>query len=365
MVLHRPHRPAFTLIELLVVIAIIALLMALLVPAVQKVREAANKMRCGSNLRQIAIACHDYHADQGRLPPGFINANTANGLFTQTSCGVGMLTFILPYMEQDAVYKRFEFRDGGSPDAPAIATGAWWFNFPTTNILNNRLAAAYKFQMFTCPSDDLVDATITQITYIAEEMTHFSRLNFPWFNGYFSPTPNLGRTNYLGVAGSSGEGTHPVLGYFEGIFGNRSKLTLGQLSVQDGSSNTLMIGECMGGSPIGPRDRTLSWVGMGCMGVYWGLIKGNEAPPPTPIDGSSGGPVLSWRRFGARHPHGVQFAFGDGHIATIRHGGTILAPRFIPANMLTGGGPNADWAALQQLGGRKDGLVNSTQSILD
>ncbi len=360
----RPVRAAFTLIELLVVIAIISVLMALLVPAVQKVREAANKMRCGSNLRQIAIACHDYHADQGRLPPGFINGPNPNGLFTNNACGVSMLAFILPFMEQDKVFRLFQFVDGGSPDAPLMAN-AHWFNFPIANRVNNRLAGAYRFEMYTCPSDDLRDSTITQITYYGEEMTHFSNLNFPWFNGYFSPTHNLGRTNYLGVAGSSGEGTNRVLSQFVGVFGNRSKLTLGQLTVQDGTSNTLMIGECLGGSPIGPRDRTLSWVGMGCMGVYWGLIKGNEAPPPTPIDGSTGGPVLSWRRFGSRHPNAVQFAFADGSIRTLRHGATIQAPRFIPANMGSGGGPNPDWAALQQLGGRKDGLTNSVAGIAD
>src|SRR5687767_15937904 len=94
-------RRAFTLIELLVVIAIIAILMALLLPAIQKVREAANKMRCGNNLKQLGLAVHAYHADNGRLPPGGVLRNndwgdTANYAQNQGS----WLLRVLPYMEE-------------------------------------------------------------------------------------------------------------------------------------------------------------------------------------------------------------------------------------------------------------------------
>src|ERR1051326_2396024 len=100
------HGRAFTLIELLVVIAIIAILMALLLPAVQKVREAANKMRCGNNLKQLGIGLHTYHNDNSRLPGG---GNLRNGdQITFLQDQGSWLVHVLPYVEQQQIYRKLE-----------------------------------------------------------------------------------------------------------------------------------------------------------------------------------------------------------------------------------------------------------------
>ncbi|HMP18492.1 MAG TPA: DUF1559 domain-containing protein, partial [Gemmatales bacterium] len=151
---NHDYRQAFTLIELLVVIAIIALLMALLLPAIQKVREAANKMLCASNLRQIAIASHNYHNDYNKLPPGFLGPDRAGS--TVPPAGVGVLVYLLPYLELDNIFKQLVDGTGGSAStipinlkiSPYNTVDARWY---LANI--NWTLSQAKIKAFVCPSD--------------------------------------------------------------------------------------------------------------------------------------------------------------------------------------------------------------------
>src|SRR5438067_9733632 len=140
----RARWQAFTLIELLVVIAIIAILIGLLLPAVQKVREAAARLECQNNLKQIGLACHSYHDANGGLPPGYL----ATAAYPDTYPGWGWATFLLPYLEQDNLYKQLNLSAGVATE-PAIRT---------------------VVKLYLCPSDSVppspfpvVNATLTPL----------------------------------------------------------------------------------------------------------------------------------------------------------------------------------------------------------
>src|SRR5262245_39235333 len=109
----RARRRAFTLIELLVVIAIIAVLIGLLLPAVQKVREAASRAQCSNHLKQIALGCHTYHDAYGTLPPGRLDHRG----------GVTWAVLLLPFIEQDTFYKQWDITHLYYDQGPNVAAG--------------------------------------------------------------------------------------------------------------------------------------------------------------------------------------------------------------------------------------------------
>jgi|SRR5579875_918955 prepilin-type N-terminal cleavage/methylation domain-containing protein len=282
------HRRGFTLIELLVVIAIIAVLIGLLLPAVQKVREAASRIECSNNLKQLVLAVQNYHSAMNVLPPG-LYAQDPGYVFTDNAPHVGCLTLLLPYLDQSNIYNTLDPAPG--PSLLKTMPNGWWNN--STYFA----AAQLQIKTFLCPSDP------HPATEIGTSGTLYCDASDIIFTGYFIPNPIgalLGRTNYEPCAGAVGTGSNPFWGLYEGVFTNHSRVSITQIS--DGSSNTIFFGETLGGSgPPGPRDYAMSWMGAGCMATAWGLPR-----PP------------QWYTYGSLHTGGVvQFAFGDGSVRPI------------------------------------------------
>jgi prepilin-type N-terminal cleavage/methylation domain-containing protein/prepilin-type processing-associated H-X9-DG protein len=262
---------AFTLVELLVVITIIGILIALLLPAVQAAREAARRMQCGNNFRQVGVALHNYHAAKGCFPPG--NFETKKDPYKNAPGAFSWSVYLLPYVEQQAVYDLYTF-------GPYQPTYYW-------SPANNATASSTRILAYTCPSDP-VQGTLL---------------------------PGEGAvTDMCGVSDSVNQ-CYPT-DYFlrlfpaevDGIFGSNECCTIAD--VLDGTSNTLIVGEVTGGaypdgSPVGffwPYANVLDTLD-GINGPF--TMPGSGKWPAWPYDFYSSG-FASW------HPGGCNFALADG-----------------------------------------------------
>lgn len=332
-------RSAFTLIELLVVIAIIAILIGLLLPAVQKVREAAARATCQNNMKQLGLAAHNYESSFGYLPPGWmgprVNESTSTSVITTGNSLVGVLAFLLPQLEQNNIYNAippvmFDMNTTAAPN--------WWTDTATFT------AGTAKVKTFLCPSDNPETATSGIGIF-----THFFNIPIsPYPLGVYYVAPNfpvastagqLGRTNYAGVAGGAGKGTHPVGSTLEGVFTNRSKTVLN--SITDGTSNTMIFGEMTGGEVSAAKEYSGAWIGWGAMPTVGGMSNGKQA----------------WFQFASKHTGVVNFTFGDGSVKSLRKGSSDY-------QSLTGT-PPSDWQTFQNLAGMRDGAVIATGSLLN
>ncbi|MHB1524630.1 MAG: DUF1559 family PulG-like putative transporter [Candidatus Dormibacteria bacterium] len=305
------RRKGFTLIELLVVIAIIAILIGLLLPAVQKVRGAAARSQCQNNLKQIALAAQNYQSAMNTLPTGF-NPNSY----------IGCLGYLLPYMEQNNIYNMIP----QTMFSMNTSSGPWWGNG------SSWAAAQMRIKPFECPADaSLYNPAYGTFVYLTEN-------GYSLNGGYIPGNNNIGATNYVANAGALGNVSSSgdtYYGQWVGPFYQSSAVSIVQIT--DGSSQTLMFGETLGGTnaPGQPRDYNLAWMGGGALPTAWDLIQ-----------------PCQWYSFGSNHTAVTQFAFCDGSVHGLLKIGSST-PWF-----------STQWFAFMGASGMQDGNVVNF-SLLD
>jgi prepilin-type N-terminal cleavage/methylation domain-containing protein/prepilin-type processing-associated H-X9-DG protein len=309
--LRSGHRAGFTLIELLVVIAIIAILIGLLVPAVQKVREAASRTQCVNNLKQIGLACHNYHDTNKKFPPALQRTSTK----PQDMWYVSWMARILPFVEQDVIGRRVpgEYQRIYTP---------WGFAATGKNAPHEALSI--EMPLYKCPSEP-------------RNLVH------PLANVGWGQYP-VAFTTYLGNSGVNSRTK-------DGIFYASSAVTM--MMVTDGTSNTILVGERppsldlyfgwwyagagfvdigMGGQQVGVGD-----VILGAREVYYAAdsydgVGGPHRSCPTSFVNFQPGDIIDpchQVHFWSLHPGGSNFCFTDGSVRFLSYSVDPMMPALV------------------------------------
>ncbi|HYT93614.1 MAG TPA: DUF1559 domain-containing protein [Gemmataceae bacterium] len=299
------RRSGFTLIELLVVIAIIAVLIGLLVPAVQQVREAANRTTCQNNLHQMGVAAHNYLGTYKLFPPAYKTFTTNT---TTPLPGWGWGTYLLPFIEQKPLFDQLAPLTnafGGGTTNPVQATAGG-------SALSQTRIATYR-----CPSDQGADNNSIRF--------------------------NHATSNYRAVAGT--DAVYPPTWADRqdkgGVMFQNS--TIRVEAIRDGTSNTLLIGECVYNTDITPQKWGAIWVGMTGYASTGTVVGARVSDVMWWVDASTSiinGPAP--QAFGSRHTGGAFFVFCDGSVRFFRDSGPINTLRFLAGrdDGVTAGNPD-------------------------
>ena len=344
----RSRKRAFTLVEFLVVIAIIGILVGLLLPAVQAAREAARRMQCSNNVKQLGLATHNFESAMKKLPYG--KHRWTYG---------GPLAQILPYLEQSTMYNQFNpLVLTVTPESNTVnpcggdAVNSFW---PTTfNTMRLRVPA------FECPSDpSLYEPSVAVATDIGQgNITPIGGATIRGagsISGYTSSSLRNagglpGLTNYMPTAGTLGKYnitnpsslTHPYYATHDGPFSLEKGLSFAALT--DGTSNTVMYAEVTGAfslsgdattAALGTRTWSIAWFAASAMPSYWSATRKPD--------------LFSYSSF---HTGIINVVLADGSVRSLRSGNTLPTSGAEIANRT-----NTGWDAIQKACAKSDGVV--------